>query len=122
MNDLQTIETAPPPVTIDEARLAALREKARLQASIETWQPQPGDSVEGVICGAREEQGPFGPQQQVLIQRPDSSVTGVWLNGWLTAELQRQGAEIGSLISLTLVEKATTASGKRYNKLSLVIG
>ena len=123
MNELQTIEVMPAAVAIDHERLAKLQEKAKLQAAITTWQPEPGDNTTGIIIGARKEVGAFGYEQdQVLIQQPDNRVVAVWLNGWLMRELQRQGAEIGSLISLTLVERAQSAAGRRYNRMSLVIG
>jgi len=112
----------PAPVTIDEARLARLRQKAELTRTITTWAPAPGDSIEGAIVGSRKAQGPFGPQVQMLVQRPDGSVVAIWLTAWLSERLRAEDAEIGSLVALTFHGQETSKTGKRYNRMTVVVG
>jgi hypothetical protein len=120
---LNTLDnTLPAEVAIDPDRLARLREKARLSAVIQPWKPEPGETLEGAIVGSRKESGPFGPQHQALIQRPDGSVVAVWLTAWLLERLRAEDAEIGSLIALTFHGQETTKAGKRYNRMTLVVG
>ncbi|MEA3642964.1 MAG: hypothetical protein VBE63_23925 [Lamprobacter sp.] len=110
------------PVAIDTDRLARLREKARLSAEIDTWRPEPGNVLEGAIVGSRQESGPFGPQHQALVQTPSGQVTAVWLTPWLLERLRAEDAEIGSLISITFHGQAQSQTGKRYNRMTVVVG
>lgn len=114
--------TLPAPVAIDPQRLARLEEKARLSAVIEPWKPEPGDTLTGAIVGSRKEQGPFGPQHQALIQRPDGGVVAVWLTHWLLERLRAEDAEIGSLLALTFHGKEQSKTGKWFNRMTLVVG
>ena len=119
---LTTSDNSPPaPVEIDQARLARLREKARLSAVIQPWKPEPGETLEGAIVGSRKEQGPFGPQHQALVQTPDGSVMAVWLTAWLLERLRAEDAEIGSLVALTYHGQEVSKTGKRYNRMTVVV-
>lgn len=120
MTVIATIQnTAPAP--IDHSALARLREKAALQASITVWRPEPGDTIEGAIVGSRTEQGPFGEQQQMLVQTPDDGVKAVWLTKWLMGQLQANAADLGDLLSLTFHGKEQGARGQQFNRMSLTV-
>lgn len=123
MSNLATIpvSTDIAPVVIDERRLARLRERARLSAAIETWKPQPGDTIEGAIVGARQEEGPFGPQHQALIQTPTGPVFAVWLTRWLENQFRLQEADIGSMASITFIGQERSQTGKTFNKMAVTI-
>lgn len=58
----------------------------------------------------------------MIVKQPDGSLWAVWLTGWIMKQLQLQSAEIGSLIALQFIERATSATGKRFNRMSLVVG
>ncbi|MBK1619988.1 hypothetical protein CKO42_16380 [Lamprobacter modestohalophilus] len=119
---LSTLDnTLPAEVTIDPDRLDRLRKKAELTRTITVWKPEPGDTLEGAIVGSRKESGPFGPQHQALIQTPDGSVVAVWLTAWLLERLRAEDAEIGSLVALTFHGQETTKTGKRYNRMTVVV-
>lgn len=126
MNQAQALtaldNTLPAPVAIDPDRLARLQEKARLNASIEVWKPQPGDTLTGAIVGSRKESGPFGPQHQALIQTPGGGVVAVWLTAWLLERLRAEDAEVGSLVALTFHGQEQSRTGKRFNRMTLVVG
>ena len=121
MSELPAAYNAPAPVAIDQSALARLREKARLNAEIQTWKPAPGDVLEGVIVGSRKVEGPFGEQAQALVQTPDGAVVAVWLTPWLLGQLRAQGAELGDLMSLTFCGKETGRMGKAFNRMSLTV-
>lgn len=115
MNDL------PAPVNIAPERLARLRQKSEMSRSIETWKPEPGETLEGAIVGSRKESGPFGPQHQMLVQRIDGAVMAVWLTPWLTERLREEGAEVGSLVALTFHGQEQARNGRRFNRMTLVV-
>ena len=96
---------------IAPSALDQLRQKAALSTGIETWQPTPGDVLEGVIVGSRKVSGPFGEQPQMLVQSPTGGVVAVWLNGWLLRQLRAQVADIGDLVSLTFHGRETSRTG-----------
>jgi hypothetical protein len=45
----------------------------------------------------------------------------VWLTRWLIERLRAEEAEIGSLISVTYHGQAYSQTGKRYNKMTVVV-
>ncbi len=106
--------------TINPGALEQLRRKAASANQIETWKPQPGDILEGLIEGARKTDGPFGVQEQVLVRTPDGGLTAVWLTKWLAGQLRANGAELGDLLSLTFHGKELGKTGAAYNRMTLV--
>lgn len=106
--------------TIPASALEQLRRKAAIASQIETWKPKPGDILEGQIEGARKVDGPFGPQEQMLVRTPDGGLLAVWLTKWLTAQLRANGAEMGDLLSLTFHGKGQGKAGATFNRMSLV--
>lgn len=102
-------------------QLAKLRELARQQAGIQLWKPAPGDVLEGVILGAKQIRGPFGEQPALVVGTPDGSRVAYWLTAWLKNELHQQGAQKGDLVSLTFCGQEVGRSGKRYNRMDLVV-
>ncbi|AFL73571.1 hypothetical protein [Thiocystis violascens] len=112
MNDL---------VQIDQSALVALRRKAALNACVTVWKPEPGEILEGVITGSRKVQGPFGDQDQMLVQTPGGSVVAVWLTAWLLGQLRAQAADVGDLLSLIFIGKDQGSRGQAFNRLSVTI-
>lgn len=106
---------------IDTTALARLREKARLNTEVQVWKPTPGDTVEGQIVGSRKVQGPFGDQDQMLVQRPEGDVIAVWLTQWLLGQLRANAADLGDLVSLTFHGKETGARGQSFNRMSITV-
>ncbi len=100
--------------------LEQLRRKAATANEIEIWKPQPGDTLEGQMEGARKTEGPFGPQDQLLVRTPDGGLVAVWLSKWLTQQLRANGAELGDLLSLTFHGKQMGKTGATFNRLTLV--
>ena len=105
---------------IPATALEQLRRKAATANQIETWKPQPGDTLEGLIEGARKTDGPFGVQEQVLVRTPEGGLIAVWLTKWLTQQLRANGAELGDLLSLTFHGKELGKSGAAFNRMTLV--
>ena len=64
-------------VIVPQRALEALRRKAAL-ADIPAWKPAPGETLEAVIIGWREADGPFGLQWQALTQKAtDGAMQGL---------------------------------------------
>ena len=114
MNDLTTIP-------IPTAALERLREKARINSEITAWKPAPGDVLEGVLIGSRKVEGPFGSQDQALIQTPEGTLRAVWLTSWLLGQMRAQIAERGDLVSLEFHGREQGKSGKAFNRMSVTI-
>ena len=108
-------------VQIDQSALARLREKARINTELTVWKPEPGDVLEGVIVGSRKVEGPFGEQDQAIVQTPAGAVVAVWLTSWILGQLRAQAAEIGDLLSLSFLGKGTGARGMTYNRMSITV-
>ncbi|MCC7277935.1 MAG: hypothetical protein IT487_06420 [Chromatiaceae bacterium] len=111
----QALVTPIPPGALEQ-----LRRKAATANQIQTWKPQPGDTLEGLIEGARKTDGPFGVQEQVLVRTPEGGLIAVWLTKWLTQQLRANGAELGDLLSLTFHGKELGKSGAAFNRMTLV--
>lgn len=114
MNDLTTIP-------IPAAALERLREKARINAEITPWKPAPGDVLEGVLIGSRRIDGPFGTQDQAIVQTPAGALVAVWLTSWLLAQLRAQMAERGDLLSLTFHGREQGRGGKPFNRYAVTV-
>ena len=108
-------------LTIPQNALDRLREAARLKAATTTWKPSPGDVLEGALVGSQEMTGPFGQQTQAVIQTIEGAFVAVWLNPWLLTQFRQQGADIGDLVSLTFHGQEQGKSGKRFNRMTLVV-
>jgi hypothetical protein len=106
------------PATLND-RIAALRQKSA--HAIETWQPEPGDSLIGVLIGSQKAVGTYGENYQILIQDEAGAVTAAWLTAWLRENLKAQGAETGDLIALTFLGKKQSPAGRFYNAYSLIV-
>ena len=108
-------------VIVPQHALEALRRKAAL-AAVEVWKPEPGETLEAVIVGWREVDGPYGLQWQAVAQKvADGQMVGVWLGPWLKDELKRQEAKRGDLMSLTFHGRGTSKRGAGYNRYTLAI-
>ena len=108
-------------VTIPPGALAALRAKARAEAELEVWRPEPGEVLEAGIVGHRIANGPFGEGSQLLAMRPDGRRIAIWLTPWLREQFRLQGARAGDLFSLEFLGKGQSAKGATYNRYSLVV-
>jgi hypothetical protein len=100
-------------------RMAALRQRAT-QAP-EAWNPEPGDSLIGILIGTQKASGVYGENYQILIQDERGSVTAAWLTVWLKENLRAQGAETGDLIALSFLGKKQSPAGRFYNAYSLIV-
>lgn len=58
-------------------RIAALRKQS--EYAIELWQPEPFDSLVGVITGKKREVGVYGEGLQILITDETGKTTAAWL-------------------------------------------
>jgi len=106
---------------IDNQALAALRARAEID-SADTWQPEIGETLEGVLIGSRVVANPFGgTQHQAVIRTPGGDLLAFWLNDWLMAQMQAHTAELGDLISLRLLGKSQSMRGSTYNRYALSV-
>jgi hypothetical protein len=100
-------------------RIAALRQKAA--QAVETWQPDPGDSLLGELVGSQKAVGTYGENWQILIRDESGNVTAAWLTPWLRDNLKAQDAVTGDLVAITFLGKKQSPAGRRYNAYSLVV-
>lgn len=100
-------------------RLAALRQKAH--QAIELWQPEPNDSLIGVLVGYQKAVGVYGENVQILVKDESGAITAAWLTQWLKENLRAQGAEQGDLIALTFLGRKQSPAGRVYNAYSLIV-
>jgi|CXWL01.1.fsa_nt_gi hypothetical protein len=100
-------------------RLAALRQKTA--QAIELWQPEPNDSLIGVLVGHQKAVGTYGENYQILVKDESGSITAAWLTQWLKENLRVQGADTGDLIALTFLGKKQSPAGRFYNAYSLIV-
>lgn len=105
---------------VPPAALQALRRKAAL-AEITAWKPEPGETLEAVIVGWREAEGPYGSQWQALVQRINGETVAIWLTSWMQGELGKQCADIGDLLSLRFHGQQTSNRGSTYNRYTLTV-
>ena len=117
MNNI-TETTLPLPTNIND-RIAALKQKATL--AIETWQPEPGESLIGELIGSQKASGVYGENIQILIKDETGHVTAAWLTAWLKDNLRAQGADKGDLVAITFLGKKMSPAGRPYNAYSLVV-
>lgn len=101
--------------------LEKLRALARQQANIELWKPEPGDTLEGAILGAKQIKGPFGEQPALIVGTPEGRTVAYWLTAWLKDQLHQQGAQKGDLVSITFRGSETSRTGKRYHRLDVAV-
>lgn len=118
MNNEITAATNNLPATMQD-RIAALRQKAA--HAVELWQPEPGDSLIGILIGSQKAMGTYGENYQMLIQDESGQVTAAWFTAWLKDNLKVQGAETGDLIALTFLGKKQSPSNRNYNAYSLIV-
>ena len=115
-------EIAPPqnnlPASLQD-RMTALRQRAT-QAP-EAWNPEPGDSLIGILIGHQKAVGVYGENYQILVKDESGAVTAAWLTQWLKENLRAQGAEAGDLIALTFLGKKQSPAGRNYNAYSLIV-
>jgi hypothetical protein len=107
------------PPTNTMARIAALRQHTR--HAPEVWNPEPNDSLVGVLIGHQKAVGTYGENFQLLIQDEHGTITAAWLTAWLKDNLKAQGADAGDLIALTFLGKKQSPSGRGYNAYSLLV-
>ena len=88
---------------------------------MELWQPDPGDSLIGVLIGSQLAVGTCGENYQMLIQDEAGTTTAAWLTPWLKENMRVQGAETGDLIALTFIGKKQSPAGRNYNAYSLIV-
>lgn len=106
------------PANIND-RIAALKQRSTL--AIETWQPEPGESLIGELVGSQKASGVYGENYQILIKDESGAVTAAWLTQWLKDNLKAQGADQGDLIALTFLGKKQSPAGRFYNAYSLLV-
>ena len=116
-NEIATPQSSPP-VSLT-ARLAALRQKAT--NAPESWTPEPGDGLVGILIGHQKAVGTYGENYQMLIQDETGAITAAWMTQWLKENLKVQGAETGDLVALTFLGKRQSPSGRPYNAYSLLV-
>ncbi len=116
--ELAVYETNTLPATMQD-RIAALKRKTT--HAIELWQPEPGESLIGVLIGSQKAMGTYGENYQMLIQDEAGQVTAAWLTQWLKENMRVQGAEVGDLIALTFLGKKQSPAGRNYNAYSLIV-
>ena len=107
-------------VIVPPHALEALRRKAAL-AEVPVWKPTEGETLEGVIAGSRKATGPFGEQNQVLVQTIEGRMVAVWLTAWLLDRLKEQHAERGDLLSLTFHGRQRSKRGTEFNSYAVTV-
>jgi hypothetical protein len=105
-------------ITLSE-RIAQFKQKA--VHTVEIWQPEPGESLVGVLIGHQKAVGAYGESYQILVQDETDNVTAAWLTTWLRENLKAQGANKGDLMALTFLGKKQSPSGRNYNAYSLIV-
>ncbi|MBT5824624.1 MAG: hypothetical protein HOK14_05795 [Gammaproteobacteria bacterium] len=98
------------------ARLTALREKS--SDSITLWDPEPNETLAGVLISSREATGAYGPQQQLILQ-DEQGLHAVWLSDFIKKTLLAKNAEKGSLVCITFLGNKHTANGKSYRAFDI---
>ena len=78
---------------------------AKTEHAVEIWQPEPGDSLIGILIGSEKAVGTYGENYQILIQNESGSIPAAWLTAWLKENLKVHGAEVGDLIAITFSGK-----------------
>jgi hypothetical protein len=106
-------------ITPHTERITQLRQKAA-QAS-ETWQPEPGECLIGVLVGSQKAVGTYGENYQMLVQDEAGHITAAWITPWIKDNLRAQDAAQGDLIALTFLGKKQSPAGRIYNGYSLIV-
>jgi hypothetical protein len=119
MNEMTTLPTNGR-VAVPAHALEALRRKAAM-ADIPAWKPTPGETLEAVIVGSRKVAGPFGQQNQAIVQTIDGRMLAVWLTSWLLDRLKEQRATRGDLVSLTFHGRHRSKRGVEFNSYNCVV-
>ena len=100
-------------------RLAKLRAAAAHTG--EVWQPEPGETLAGVMIGWQKAVGTYGENYQILIRDETDKVTAAWLTPWLKENLRSQDAEQGDLVAITFLGKKKSPAGREYNAYALAV-
>jgi hypothetical protein len=101
--------------------LAILRQRLEESQATHHWKPEPGDTLLGVLRGLKPAKGPFGEGHMLIIETEDGALWGLWLIGYLKAELEAQGARPGTLVGIRYLGKGISKrSGKTYNRYGVV--
>ncbi|KJV05169.1 hypothetical protein [Methylocucumis oryzae] len=95
--------------------------KARANAPIEVWQPEPNESLIGEYIGSQKAVGIYGENYQILIKDENGQTTAAWLTPWLKDNLKAQGATEGDLVAITFLGKKQGPAGRSYNAYSLMV-
>lgn len=94
--------------------------KARSAVTVEQWQPEPGETLVGIIVGHQKAVGTYGESFQLLVGT-EFGVTACWITAWLKENLRAQDAAVNDLIALTFLGKKQSPAGRPYNAYSLII-
>ncbi len=69
-------------------QLAILRQRLEESQAVNHWKPEPGDTLLGTLRGLKPAQGPFGQGHMLVVETEDGELWGLWLTGYLKAELE----------------------------------
>ena len=120
MNTSAYPATNPPAAITGET--AARLQKMMSRPQVETWKPEPGEQLAGVIVGSRMSLNPFGQsQQQAIVQTPEGRTVAVWLSAWMLAQFQDKRAEKGDLVVISYLGKKQSNRGTTYGQYSIEI-
>jgi hypothetical protein len=69
-------------------QLAILRQRLEESQAVNHWKPEPGELLLGILRGLKLAQGPFGQGHMLVVETEDGELWGLWLTGYLKAELE----------------------------------
>jgi hypothetical protein len=100
---------------------AILRQRLNESQPVQHWRPEPGDTLLRTLRGLKPAQGPFGQGHMLIIETGDGTLWSMWLTAYLKAELEAQGARLGTLVGIKYLGQGTSKrSNKTYNRYEVV--
>src|SRR5213080_834596 len=94
-------------------QLAILRQRLEESQAINHWKPELGETLLGTLRGLKPTQGPFGQGHMLIAETEDGALWGLWLTGYLKAELEAQHTRPGTLIGIKYLGKGTSQRAAR---------
>lgn len=108
------------PAPMQSTRFANLRQKAEQPQPIH-WKPCEQEAVLGIIVKRDKITTQYGQQDILILQREDGVLISVFLTKYLQTGLEKQQAEVGSLVSIKYLGLLTSKYGKQYNGYELIV-
>lgn len=88
--------------------------------STQPWEPQPGDSLVGVIVGIKPASGRYGAGHMLMVQTTDGLQRTLWLTRYLRDQIDGFNARPGDLLGIRFLGRSASKSGNPYNRYEVV--